>query len=629
MRINKVQLSNFRNHADTRLELERLTIIRGPNHSGKSSIAQAIEYALTGRCEGTDARGAGAVELISKGADKAAIALAIQANREVIFKCTLTPASGRQMKVAAEDVGAWKWIESQRGVLSCVLNTRHFINLPEREQKNLLAAVILPDTFTLPADIEDALKDAGLRRFDGGDAVQYINCIYEAAFSKRRDVARDLKNHAVPPALDTEIPADWPPLKDVKDELSVKRNTRDAQEKRARDLAAGRARLETKLEALRAKVQTLEARKSVETQTLAGASKGVLGTKKLSEVKKIIDRETEVANARERWHDLSAKRNGLEDQLEEVSEHLRGKSECPTCHRAVSPEILSDITATIKAKFDLAFTEAQQAADALKALPDLEDAKRSLAEHNAATTSRNRSQALIAEMDTDIGNAEQEITAVSAELDQQPESARDAQDQTRARILELEHMLDRLAGKESRESEIEAAKIKHKRLEEMHAKLETLVAYFGPDGIKAQLLAGHVKPFTDKINDVLAAWDYQVDLRFEPYAVQVGNNRTGVDLPLHCLSESEKWQFSVAFQVALASVTNIRMVVIDEAEILDGAGRCEFYQRIHEADIDQAITIGTDEREYAPEASGCVCYAMRDGVPIKLEPMPVEEPVGV
>jgi len=66
MFIKKLVLKNFRSHFDSSFTFGTINLIRGPNNVGKSSVAQAIEYALTGRCPGTDERGAGADSLINR-----------------------------------------------------------------------------------------------------------------------------------------------------------------------------------------------------------------------------------------------------------------------------------------------------------------------------------------------------------------------------------------------------------------------------------------------------------------------------------------------------------------------------------------------------------------------------------
>ena len=43
--IERIRLVNFKNHADTRIELDRLTALIGPNSSGKTNVLQALEKA--------------------------------------------------------------------------------------------------------------------------------------------------------------------------------------------------------------------------------------------------------------------------------------------------------------------------------------------------------------------------------------------------------------------------------------------------------------------------------------------------------------------------------------------------------------------------------------------------------
>ncbi|HYN70716.1 MAG TPA: ATP-binding protein, partial [Candidatus Eisenbacteria bacterium] len=50
MRITRLRIRNLRRHRDLDLELARgLTVIRGPNESGKTTIQRALELALTRR----------------------------------------------------------------------------------------------------------------------------------------------------------------------------------------------------------------------------------------------------------------------------------------------------------------------------------------------------------------------------------------------------------------------------------------------------------------------------------------------------------------------------------------------------------------------------------------------------
>jgi predicted ATP-dependent endonuclease of OLD family len=50
VRITRLSVQNLRRHADLNLELARgLTVVRGPNESGKTTVQRAIELGLTRR----------------------------------------------------------------------------------------------------------------------------------------------------------------------------------------------------------------------------------------------------------------------------------------------------------------------------------------------------------------------------------------------------------------------------------------------------------------------------------------------------------------------------------------------------------------------------------------------------
>ena len=65
MRINNLNLENFRSHKDTSIDLDQVNVFVGRNGSGKTSIKDAIQYALTGKNRLTDGRGSGAEIMIN------------------------------------------------------------------------------------------------------------------------------------------------------------------------------------------------------------------------------------------------------------------------------------------------------------------------------------------------------------------------------------------------------------------------------------------------------------------------------------------------------------------------------------------------------------------------------------
>jgi hypothetical protein len=60
-------------------------------------------------------------------------------------------------------------------------------------------------------------------------------------------------------------------------------------------------------------------------------------------------------------------------------------------------------------------------------------------------------------------------------------------------------------------------------------------------------------------------------------------------------AESERFRFSIAFQLALATATGIRFLVIDRADVLDNGKRKLLTALLLSSDIEQAIVLATGE----------------------------------
>ena len=72
MNIKRIRIEGFRSLDNIDLELDGGSFITGMNGAGKSSVLEAIRFALLGCCKNTDRRGAGAKGLVSDGADRPA-----------------------------------------------------------------------------------------------------------------------------------------------------------------------------------------------------------------------------------------------------------------------------------------------------------------------------------------------------------------------------------------------------------------------------------------------------------------------------------------------------------------------------------------------------------------------------
>jgi DNA repair exonuclease SbcCD ATPase subunit len=623
MKINRLKFLNWRNIAVLDITLDRLTCLRGANARGKSSIRMGIEFALTGRTDATDAKGAGAAGLIRQGADKATLLMKVGAGREVDMRCTLTPASGRTLTVTDPSDAAWsgadvkKWLDAQRDVLSCLLNSRYFIGLKPAEQKTLLSSIILPETFAWPAEVEDKARRAHISINWNQAPFDVIEAGYKAAFEKRRDINRDLKNLLIPEVI--PMPDGIANLDDARRELNEMRLKAGENERGRRGLLKARMEHQARIQGVERRVETLKSKLAIENETLAQNEKRVLSASAIKDLKKTVAQEKKLADPQ---RDLASAKELLAgiDAIIAIYEKLDGSPECPVCRRAVTDDFLVE---QLKPQHEAKVKAQKHINDLLaemKALGDVEGAKHQLEQSEQAAASVKRSQSILSETNSLLNQAESELEGLRSTCPPEVPDEDEESKELRRQITEREDSLDSVAVAEARAQEIERAEKQREQLSKAQTALESLVEYFGPKGVKAALLAEHIGGFTGSINASLAAWGYAAEFEIEPYGFRVRNLQTGAVLPIELLSSSERLRFAVALQVALAITSEIRLVVVDEADMLDGAGRAAFYPLLLAADLDQAIAIGTSEMTEISEVEGAVFYMMGDGNAVQLQP---------
>src|SRR6185437_15166212 len=213
MKIKSLTLKNFRSHAFTQMGFEPLTVIRGMNGSGKSSIAQAIEFTLTGRCETTDEAGRGAEYLIRQGARE----FSIQLDLEGFSVCATKNAAGVTRKVLVDGktlTGKDAVAEISKrlaspDVLSAMLRSGKFLELPANDQKELLASVLLPANATLPDSLTSLLAEASISDAPGLQLDARLKAIHESAYKERTVENRMLRDAKAleEPTLPAGIPS--------------------------------------------------------------------------------------------------------------------------------------------------------------------------------------------------------------------------------------------------------------------------------------------------------------------------------------------------------------------------------------------------------------------------------------
>jgi len=630
MKIQRIKLENFRSYSTLEIALDkRVTVIRGSNHAGKSTLEQAIQYALAARSEGTNANGAGYEDvLLRPGTDKATIILECSVEDEQSrIRTTVTRKSGRTIAAKdannadiTEDIN--KWLRANAEVISCLTNSRHFVDLDPAKQKDILSGIVLPATYDAwGVEPKLAAEQVGIdtSKWSTEHPFIVIGSTYDQAFEMRKNINRDLKNFISPSG---EV-SDAGDVEEIKEKLRTRRTElAAAQNKRAAMLSDALAN-KGKREATQARIDRAERMLAEETRSLTQHQAKILDKKSLkankdaaAQSKLASELDTQIATLEIELKTLGAaidKADALEDK-------------CLTCEQTITDEVKTIIIKPLFDRKEAAKVELKGAQSKRAAIGDFTLAAQALRDHEAAEKEVTRTTERLEEAKAELAGANTDLEAIGEAKDVDTTEIDAEIANLTERIEKGTSVLTRMSAANERKSAYDAAVIKLAALKEKSALLEKLVAYFGPTGVQATLLQEHVGAFVESMNTVLKAWGYECSLTFEPsfffgIVTTVADSDIRRAWGLRSLSKSERYRFAIAFQVALAMHTGFRFVVIDEMDMLDKEGRGGLMQQILSSDLDQAIVIGTDERDTISAGMGqaadyfMVSSALVDGIP--------------
>ena len=145
-------------------------------------------------------------------------------------------------------------------------------------------------------------------------------------------------------------------------------------------------------------------------------------------------------------------------------------------------------------------------------------------------------------------------------------------------------------------------------------RLEALVALFGPTGIKAKLLSQTMGTVIDRAGDNLHAitgGTYTLKASADPDFHLLVNDT----IELRQLSTSERMRVGIAFAEALAHASGLRLLVIDDVEVLDESNRGLLTSWLlgKLTEHDTIIVLSTAESANDPGIEGIITYWVEGG----------------
>ncbi|WP_027365092.1 AAA family ATPase [Desulfotruncus alcoholivorax] len=607
MRINKLAIQGFRNHINNAIGLDKLNIFVGRNNSGKSSILAAVEWALTGRNLWTDRAGRGAGDLITKGAKTCQVGLEIAGLGGVVRALpphTLTVGKSRNIQEA--QVAIYHHLGADEQLVQLALNAGAFTSMTPAEQKTFLfalcgisctaeeiasATVQYLQRTGIPVDqageVATRVKALLPRGFGGDPAI--LEGMEKRAREQRRETKKDLERTRSALA-EMELPnlPDGIGLED-KDavekqlaELEIEKNkllkAHGAGQAAEKNMAKCRDRvnkLATELERLNSEKATLEGEMPGQDQPgrLAGELNRLkVRLEQLAGTAAELDRELAALEAANRA------RRAVVEKLQAFDGRCPLAAELIACRMSGSEvaELVNQLESEIKASM-------QNNKSLLTSMQNLQAEKRDLQhrinhiEKTIADLDTTRQKLL--SLDTAIERTQKELDSAWGEVYTWEETLQkgganpEEIDRIQERIVQGREILRRLevAGYGRRQARQLQQDLE--MLEKELAITERMVKALGPDGIRQSLLGDRLSGLTSEINKLLAACTegryqltWQVD--FTPLITQNGHA-----LPFKLLSKSEQLRVGIAFQAAIAKMTGLSFLAVDEVDMLDQDNR--------------------------------------------------------
>jgi hypothetical protein len=584
-----VELHDFRSHVETILDLARLNVIRGPNAAGKSTLAQGFGYLLAARSADTGENGQGGEKLIRMGQKKATIVAKLRSGAKA--RVTLTPKSGREFQHKDGE-----WPAYSRDVLSCLCSTRYFVDLPSRQQHDLIGAMVIPPDAPIDPRVSQLANSLGVAS-EATAAYDWLTAIYDAAFAERRDAKRDAKNLLPVEAPDGEAF----PIEEVRTRLYQRRQERDAKLVERSSLLQAQQTWRRDHSSLRERQATLQGRETAEAQRAQAFEAKLLSDADVAKHHKTIEREGERQRLTQRFNEIEAELRQREQEKSQLLQ-LDDVAACPTCKQAIHAEYLDLLLKPAAEAVGTLLSQRSDLAKELGKIPSGDEAKQKIAQHTHAKEELKVTNQRLEQVRADLGNIQADI----ARLGDEPAAASTETLEQDIRALDERIHEGEKAERQSLRAEqdkqaYDAYLAKRGELEQRIADLEQLVAFTAPEGVRTAMARQYMDTFFGVIAGVLQNFGYEVSLDRGLWQVN--------GLELDRLSESEQLRFGVAFQVALAVSSGAGFVIIDQFDLLDNDSRGVLMGTLMgEERLEQVIVIGTNDSLEIPDVEDAAFF---------------------
>lgn len=592
--IERLELKNFRNFTHLVITPGRRLALTGRNGRGKSTVVDAISWALTGACRGVNAKGEGQQDLIRTGADEAEVIL--DDDRLGQVRRTVTRGGSATSNIPTEML--LNRLGVSKVLVAASLYGRQFFAMDHKDAQRMLMQLL---DVRIPADQLPGVK---LPKGAVDATLDELEVFYQAAFSDRAAQKKVLASLAVPvftrsKQMDDQVLADVQAAATKADAAHTKAVKAVATlEANLKAWQAGAANHEANLADLDKLKGALAAHQDMLKEHQANLDECRAALAPLESAQQHVRSAQEL-------RDRMASMSGLADRIGQHSTTsgcvLSSSIPCLTKAEAFAGHV-QQIKADLAA-LDIELADTIRLAEKIAAMKQRAvDAERNVTYHQgqvhqnqANIDAAQNGQVALDALRKQILDGKKKLPKLKEDL----ATAAAERERTATAALDLQHY------QQACQAAQKAADMKAGCQAELE-RLEVLVELLGPKGVRGAALAQAVEGFEQMVNDGLADFGCALSIQVQPWAIFVKTPATGgAAVRFDLLSDGQKLWTGAAFQLALAKLSGLGICAVDSVESVVDEDRAALAGLIMDADVDQVlIGIAKADDDADPDVDG-------------------------